>query len=83
MAEEKIVTINLKKELVKLPKWKRGKLTARILEKKLKKMTKIENLKIDKSINEKIWSGSIEKPHAKFRVRITKVDEKTSKAVLI
>ena len=82
MAEEKIITINLRKELTKVPKWKKAKQAMKILKKNLKKQTKSE-VKLDKNINEKIWSRSIENPPTKLRVKIIKVDEKSFKAELI
>ena len=81
--EEKFVTLNLRKDLVKAPKWNRGTFAVRILKKKLKKIVKTETIKIDKRVNEKIWSRGIKKPTSKLRVRITKVDEKTSKVELV
>ncbi len=81
--EEKIVTINLKKDLVKIPRWKRSKLMPRILKRKLKKIVKTDVMKIDKRVNEKIWSKGIEKPVVKLRVKVTKIDDKSSKVELI
>jgi ribosomal protein L31E len=75
MAEEKIVTINVRKELVETPKWKRSNAVLRILKKKLKRLAKGEKIVIGKSINEKAWSKSIRAPPTKFRIRLTKEDE--------
>jgi large subunit ribosomal protein L31e len=83
MAEEKIITVNLRKELKKVPRWKRAKKAVKILKEILKKQTKTENLKIDKALNEKIWSRSSKNPPTKLRIKIVKVDDKTSKAELI
>lgn len=83
MVEEKVITLNLKKELVKAKKWRRSNALVRILKDSLKRHVKKENIKIDKKLNEKIWSKSIENPQAKFRIKITKVDEKTVKAELL
>jgi len=82
MVEQKIVTINFRKKLVKVPKWKRAKQTTKILREILEKQTK-GKVKFDKTINEKIWSKGIENPPSKVRVKIVKVDEKNFKAELV
>jgi len=82
MAEEKIATVNLRKELTRTPKWKRSKLALKILREKLKKITKTE-VKIDSSLNKRIWSKGMENPTTKLRIKIVKIDEKTSRAELI
>lgn len=80
--EEKIITINIRKKLLKTPKWKRASQATRILREALKKRVKT-NVKLSKDINEKMWAKGIEKPLSKLRVRIVKVDEKTYRAELI
>ncbi len=80
--EEKIVTINIRKDLVKVPRWKRSKAALRILKEKTKKILKTEKIKIDSSLNQKIWSSS-KKPLTKFRLKIVKIDDKTSKVELM
>lgn len=82
MAEEKVITLNLRKKLVEAKKWRRSNALVRILRDSLKRHTK-KNIKIDKRLNEKIWSRSIENPQTKFRIKITKIDEKTVKAELL
>lgn len=73
MAEEKIVRINIQKDLVKVPRWKRQSKVIAILKRRLK----IEDLKIDQKLNEKVFSGNIHK----FKIKITK-DDKTTTAKL-
>ena len=48
MAEEKIITINLRKEIKKTPKWKRSKSALKILRERIEKIAKTE-VKIDSS----------------------------------
>ena len=79
MAEEKILTINTRKEILKTPRWKKSKRAVGILKKILEKKTK-KNVKIERSLNEKIWSKSIENPPAKIRIKLTEIDDKTLKA---
>lgn len=82
MVEEKILTINIGKRLIKVPKWKRTGKALRIIRGILEKQTKTK-VKIDKNVNEKIWKRGIENPPTKLRIKIVKVDDKTSKAELI
>jgi len=83
MAEEKIITINLRKSMKKTPKWRRAKEGMNILREILKKNSNTEKIKIDKSINERIWSRSIKNPPSRIRLKISKIDDKTSKVELV
>ncbi len=67
MAEEKIVKINIQKELLKVPRWeRRGKIFA-ILRRRLKN----SELKIDQDLNEKIFTEKI----YKLRLKLVKNDK--------
>jgi len=79
--EEKIITVNIRKKLLRTPKWRRASHAARILRDTLKKRLKTE-VKLSKDINEKIWAKGIENPASKIRIRVVKIDEKTSRAEL-
>ncbi|HKZ45316.1 MAG TPA: 50S ribosomal protein L31e [archaeon] len=79
--EEKIITINIRKKVLESPKWRRSSHAAKILTDILKKRLKTE-VKLSKEINEKIWSRGMKNPVTKLRIKIMKVDEKTSKAEL-
>lgn len=81
MAEEKIMVINLRKKVLERPRWKRSKSTLNILKDILKKQTKTDKLKIDKNLNEKIWSRS--KPLTKLRLKIIKSDDGSVKVELV
>jgi len=83
MAEEKIVTLNLRKEIKKVPRWKRSKIAVKLLREKIKRISKAEEVKIDSLVNKKIWSEGIKKPPAKLRLKIVKTDEKTVKVELV
>ena len=74
MAEEKIVKINLRKQMKSIPKWRRQAVFGRLLRKKLKN----EKMKISQILNEKIWSTK----SPKIRVKIVK-DDKSVKAELV
>jgi len=75
MAEEKILTINLRKKLVKVAKWRRAKDYVKFLRERLKRNFKTEKIKIDKKLNEKIWERSMENPPVKLRVKVVKLDD--------
>jgi large subunit ribosomal protein L31e len=79
MAEEKVVTINIKRQLLKAPQWERSKKAARFLRKALKKHTKAEKINIGRSINEQIWKKGAERPPIKLKVRITTKEDKENK----
>lgn len=82
MADEKIITINIRKKLKEAPYWRRSDAASRIVRDILQKHSK-KNVKIDKSLNEKIWERSIQHPKTKLKIKITSVDEKTAKAELV
>ncbi len=73
MAEEKIVTVNLRRRLKGVPRWRRQAVFGRILRKKFN-----DKMKIDQKLNEKIWSTK----NPKVRMKIVK-DDKTIKAELV
>lgn len=83
MVEEKIITINLRKKITEKTRWKRCKITLRLLKDILKKRTKSEKIKIDKKLNEKIWSKSSEKPLTRLRMKLTKQDDESIKVELM
>ncbi len=75
MAEEKILTINLRKKVVEKPMWKRSKELMKIFRTDLKKKFKSDRIKFGKGFNEKIWKSGAENPPKKFRIRLTKKDD--------
>lgn len=83
MADEKIITINLRKGLKESPRWDRSRRATSNLRKILKKHAGTEKIKIDGKVNDLIWRKSIERPVHKLRVKITKKDSKTSTVELV
>ncbi len=71
MAEEKIVTVNLRRKLESIPRWKRRASFGRILRETLKK-----DVKIGQDLNSEMMKGAV-----KVRIKITK-DDKSIKAEL-
>lgn len=80
--EEKIITVNIRKRLLKMKKWRRSSHAARILREVLEKKVK-GKVKFSRNVNEKIWSKSSGNPVSKLRVKIVKVDEKNYRAELV
>ncbi len=83
MTEEKIVTINLRKSLVKSPNCRRSKSAVLNLRKMIEKMTKTSDVKIDKDLNELMWQSGIKRHPTKLRIKLVKSDDKiTAHAML-
>ncbi len=74
MAEEKILTINLRKDLKNSPRWQNSKNASAVLKKKLERAVKSE-VKIDGKISEKIWSRGRSSPATKLRIKMTKTGD--------
>lgn len=82
MAEEKIVTINLRKDIVKARRVKKASIAISVLRKKIEKMFKGMEVKIGKSVNEEIWKKGAKKPIGKIKVKLIK-DEKIVRVELV
>lgn len=70
--EERILRINLRKEIIKKPTWNRKKLLMLRLREKLKRILKVEEIKIGKNLNEFIQKHSPKKLTYKFTLKIQK-----------
>lgn len=70
--EERIVRINLRREIVKKPRWNRKKLLMKRLKEKLKRILKVEEVKIGNALNVFIQRHSPKKLTYKFTLRIQK-----------
>jgi large subunit ribosomal protein L31e len=73
--EEKIFTVNLKKEFMKNARWKRSSRASREIRRFLERNMKSENVKIDSSINKAIWVSGDQKPPKKLKIRAVKDDD--------
>ena len=72
MVEEKIFVLNLRKQLVKTPKWERSKRAIGLLRQSLEKKLKTNKIKIDSALNKHIWCRGGKNPPTKIRLRIVK-----------
>ncbi|HDM36204.1 MAG TPA: 50S ribosomal protein L31e [Candidatus Syntrophoarchaeum butanivorans] len=71
--EERVYTIPLR-GVKRAPRWKRAKKAISDIRAYLMRHTKSENIKLDSSINEKIWERGAQKPPSRIRVRVTEED---------
>lgn len=74
--EEKEITINIRKHILKAPLNKRAKKAINVLKEILKKISKVNEIKISCRLNEYIWSRGIKKPPTKLNLKIIKKDDK-------
>ena len=75
--KERIYTINLKREFLKAPRWKKSQKASYAVRKFLEKHMKIDKnkIKIGSSITEKIWEHGNQNPPNKIRIKVIQTDE--------
>ncbi|MEM0379264.1 MAG: hypothetical protein QW038_00880 [Nanopusillaceae archaeon] len=74
--EEKEITLNMRKWILKAPLQKRAKKLAYALREVIKRITKVNEVKISGRLNKYIWSRGIKSPPKKLNLRIIKKEEK-------
>ncbi len=81
---ERIYTLRLKHKMKKYPRWLRSKKAVKYVRRFLARHMKTDEdkVRIDKSINEKIWERGAQKPPARIRVRAVKFDDGVVEAEL-
>ncbi|HDD36386.1 MAG TPA: 50S ribosomal protein L31e [Archaeoglobus veneficus] len=81
---ERVYSIKLRQKMKKYPRWLRAKKSMRYIRKFLSKHMKaeIDNVKLDASINEKVWERGAQKPPARIRIRAVKFDDGSVEAEL-
>jgi large subunit ribosomal protein L31e len=57
------------------PRWKRSNAAIKDIKKYLAKHMRSDEVKLDKSINEKVWERGSTKPPTKIRVRAMKMED--------
>lgn len=72
--EEQIYIIPLR-DAKRAPRWKRSNTAVKDIRKFLEKHMKSVDVKLDKSINERVWDRGAEKPPSRIRVRAMKFDD--------
>jgi len=81
--DERVYTIPLR-DAKKAPRWKRANRAIKEIYRFLSRHTKTprEDIKLDSSINHKVWERGIEKPPSRIRVRAVKFEDGSLEAVL-
>ncbi|HIH85991.1 MAG TPA: 50S ribosomal protein L31e [Methanoculleus sp.] len=72
--KEHVYVIPLR-DVKRAPRWKRGKIAMKDIRAFLARHMKSEDVKLDQSINEKIWERGGEKTPGKIRVRAMKFED--------
>jgi len=72
--EERLYVVPLRK-VKEAPKGQRAARATRALREFVVKHSKCENVKIDKSLNEKLWEKGIESSPSKIKIKIVKGEE--------
>ena len=82
---ERIYSLRLRQKMKKYPRWLRAKKAVKFIRKFLSRhmKTDIKNIKIDASINEKIWERGGQKVPTKIRIRAVKFDDGIVEAELV
>jgi large subunit ribosomal protein L31e len=75
MAEEKYLTLNLRKLLTEKQKWRRSEAAVLILKRLLKRHLKTDKIKISQALNNLIWKKGMKKPKTKIKVKAVKEGE--------
>jgi large subunit ribosomal protein L31e len=75
MVEEKYLTLNLRKVLVKKQNWRRSELAVLTLKRFLKRYLKTDKIKISTALNNLIWKRGIKRPKTKIKVKAVKEGE--------
>lgn len=75
MAEEKIIILNLRKDSLRTPKWRRTSDAVSILRRRIAKFSKGGRVKIDRRTNDTIWSRGARTPKMRLRIKVKKLDD--------
>ena len=72
MAEEKLFTIPLRREWVRVPRWRRTKRAADAVRAFVLRFAKAKDVKIGRWLNLELWAKGAKSPPSKVAVKITK-----------
>lgn len=79
---ERVYIIPLR-DVKRVPRTIRSPKAVRLVREFLKKHMKAENIKIDNSVNEKIWERGIQKVPPKIKVKATKEEDGSVSVTLV
>lgn len=83
MAEERTLTINLRRDALRAPKHRRSGDALAILRRRLSKLSKTGKVKIDMGTSERVWSRGTKNPHYRLRIRVRKLDDGSVETELV
>ncbi|KUG20940.1 MAG: 50S ribosomal protein L31e [Methanomicrobiaceae archaeon] len=63
------------REVKRAPRWKRSNTAIKDIRKFLERHMKSDEIKLDQSINEKVWERGSQKPPRKIRIRAMKFED--------
>lgn len=72
---ERIYVINVRKKVIKTAKYKRTNKAIKVIREYIIKHMKSDNVKLDKELNEKVWSRGVKNPVMKVKVKAAKDDD--------
>jgi large subunit ribosomal protein L31e len=73
---ERTYIVNLRREIIKVPRHKKSKKAITTLKQFLKRHMKSEDINLGKYLNEHIWQNGPKNPPTKVEIRVTKENEK-------
>jgi large subunit ribosomal protein L31e len=79
---ERIYTINLRREFIKAPRYKKASKAIRAIKEFLKRHMKSDNIVIGKYLNQEIWKNGPKNPPHKVHIKVVKEEDKV-KAELV
>lgn len=79
---ERTYVVPIRRDILKAPKYRRAKRAVSSVRDFLKQHMKSEDVKLDDSINKKLWENGIKNPPGKIRVNVTKDSSGTVTATL-
>ncbi len=83
MAEQKIITVNMRRGMEKVPPYKRAAAGVKYLKAFVKRHMKAEEVKIMQDVNDEVFSRGMKDPKTKIRVMCSKDDKKVVTVNLI
>ncbi len=72
--QEQIYVVPLKMTK-RVPRWKRANRAIKEIREFLQRNMDSDNVKLDKGINERVWSRGIERPSSRIRIRAMKFED--------
>ncbi len=75
--KERVYNIPLRKEFMKVPRWKRAKRSIIAVKKFVEKHTRIDNILIGNELNNTLWKSGSKNPPSKIKVFVQKTSEDT------